>query len=170
VVTHRRDQADIILDMGGGYGGAAYLRLLDNGLEDHIIGYKGAAATMKRTVDGKLKFASVRIAAYWKLREGLDPAQPGGSTIALPPDNELVSDLTAVRFKESSQGIAPASDSTKDEITKRLGRSPDKGDAVVMAWWGGKTIANVEGGWKTGRSSRTLTVNIGHANQKRSRR
>lgn len=169
IVSHRRDNATIIPDMGGGYGGAAYMRLCDNGLEEHIVPYKGAAATTKRTADGKLKFSTVRIAAYWKLREALDPAQPGGSTIALPPDTELVSDLTAVRFKEAQNGIAPATDSTKEEITKRLGRSPDKGDAVVMCWWAGITIANVEGGWKAKRTSKNLNVNLGHADRKQRR-
>ena len=167
VVAHRRDAATIILDMGGGYGGAAFMRLVDNGMEEHIVSYKGAAGTMKRTADGKLKFSNTRIAAYWKLREALDPSQAGGSPIALPPDNELVSDLTAMRFKEGPQGIMPAPDcSTKVELTKRLGRSPDKGDAVVMCWWGGKTVANIEGGWKASRSSKNLTVNVGHNERK----
>lgn len=170
VAANRRDQATVILDMGGGYGGAAFMRLCDNGLEDSVVSYKGSASTMKRTVDGKLKFSNTRIAAYWKLREALDPAQPGGSPIMLPPDSELVSDLTAMRFKEGPHGIMPASDSgTKLDVTKRLGRSPDKGDAVIMCWWGGKTIANVEGGWKSTRTNKALTVNIGHADRKRNR-
>lgn len=169
VVANRRDEATIILDMGGGYGGAAFMRLCDNGLEEAIVAYKGSHATMKRTMDGKLKFSNTRMAAYWKLREGLDPAQPNGSPIALPPDNELVSDLTAMRFKEGPQGIMPASDSTKEALTARLGRSPDKGDAVAMCWWGGKTIANIEGGWKSSRQNKPLTVNVGHTAQKRNR-
>lgn len=168
VVTHRRDNATIIPDMGGGYGGAAFLRMCDNGLEEHIVPYKGAAATTKRTMDGKLRFSNTRIAAYWKLREGLDPAQPGGSPLALPPDNELISDLTAMKFKEGPHGLMPSPDSsTKVEITKRLGRSPDKGDAVVMAFWAGNTIANVAGGWKSMRASKNLNVNLGHAERKR---
>lgn len=170
IVAHRRDQATIIPDMGGGYGGAAFMRLVDNGLEEHIIPYKGSAATPKRTVDGKLKFSNTRIAAYWKFREALDPSQQNGSPIALPPDNELMSDLTAMRYKEGPHGIMPNSDSsTKVEVTKRLGRSPDKGDAVVMCWWGGKTIANVAGGWKASRSSKNITVNLGHADRKNRR-
>ncbi len=168
VVSHRRDGATVILDMGGGYGGAAYMRLVDNGLEEHLVGYKGAAATTKRTVDGKLKFSNTRIAAYWKLREALDPGQVGGSPIALPPDSELLSDLTAMRYQEGPNGIMPARDSsTKVEITKRLGRSPDKGDAVVMCWWGGNTIANVQGGWQgASRRERNLVANVGHAQRK----
>lgn len=169
IVANRRDEATIIPDMGGGYGGAAYMRLCDNGLEEHIVPYKGAAATMKRTADGKLKFSNTRMAAYWKLREALDPAQPNGSPIALPPDNELTSDLTAMRFKEGPQGIMPAADSTKEALTARLGRSPDKGDAVVMCWWGGKTVANIEGGWKSTRQSKALVVNVGHQAQRRNK-
>lgn len=170
VVTHRRDEATIILDMGGGYGGSTYMRLCDNGMTESIVSYKGSEGTMKRTVDGKLKFTNTRIAAYWKLREALDPAQPGGSIVSLPPDNELVSDLTSMRFKQGPSGIMPDKESsTKVEVTKRLGRSPDKGDAVVMCWWGGKTIANIEGGWKASRTNKPLNVNIGHAERKRNR-
>jgi hypothetical protein len=170
VVAHRRNGATIIPDMGGGYGGAAYMRLCDNGLESSIVPYRGAAATMKRTMDGKLKFTNTRIAAYWKLREALDPAQPGGSPIALPPDNELVSDLTAMRFKQVPNGIAPDTESsTKVEVTKRLGRSPDKGDAVVMAWWAGDTIKNIEGGWKQGRKNEAPKVNVGYQDRKKQR-
>lgn len=170
VVQHRRDNATVILDMGGGYGGAAYMRLVDNGMEEHLIGYKGAAGTPRRTADGKLKFSNTRIAAYWKLREALDPSQVNGSCIALPPDNELVADLTAMRYKEGPQGIMPSPDcSTKVEITKRLGRSPDKGDAVVMCWWGGNTIANVQGGWQALRSAKVLHVNVGYGDRKQRR-
>lgn len=169
IVANRRDKASIVLDMGGGYGGATFLRLKDNGLEEDCVLYKGAASTNKRTQDGKLKFDNVRIAAYWKLREALDPAQPGGSRIALPNDSELISDLTAMRFKQDRWGIACAADSTKEQVTKRLGRSPDKGDAVVMCWFGGITIANVEHGWGRNNSHRLsapLKVNIGHASKK----
>ncbi len=167
VCANRRDEATIILDMGGGYGGAAYLRLCDNGLEDQIVCYKGAGKTMKRTADGKLKFSSTRMAAYWKLREALDPAQPNGSPISLPPGHKLVSQLTAVRFKEGPQGIMPAADSTKEAITERLGESPDEADAVVMCWFGGNTSANFQGGFQTNRTSKPLTVNVGHAAQRR---
>ena len=50
---------------------------------------------------------------------------------SLPPDPELVADLTAPRFEITSNGIKIT---PKDVLVKNLGRSPDKGDAVVMAW------------------------------------
>ena len=70
----------------------------------------------------------------WQFREALDPNQDGGSPNALPNDQALMADLTAPTFQVGSRGIKVE---TKEEIVKRLGRSPDRGDAVVMAWAGG---------------------------------
>jgi hypothetical protein len=77
---------------------------------------------------GLLTFANLRAFAYWSLRDLLDPDH--GSTLALPPDPELLSDLTAPRWKMTLQGIQIE---PKEDIVKRLGRSPDCGDAVVLA-------------------------------------
>jgi hypothetical protein len=65
------------------------------------------------------------------MREALDPDQPGGSPIALPNDPVIRADLAAPRFTDTIHGIQIEE---KAEIAKRLGRSPDAGDAIVMAW------------------------------------
>jgi len=57
-----------------------------------------------------------------------DPGR--GSTIELPPDRELLADLTAPRWSVQGGRIKIES---KDEIIKRIGRSPDCADAVVLA-------------------------------------
>ena len=132
VLAARRDEADIILDMGGGYGGPIYEHLRSNQVP--VITYKGAEGTTKRTADGKLKFTNTRSAAIWKFREALDPGQPGGSPIALPKDPKLIADLTAPTFEIGPNGIKVEA---KEAIKDRLGRSTDDGDAVVMAWWDG---------------------------------
>jgi hypothetical protein len=72
-----------------------------------------------------------RSAAWWYLRELLDPAN--GHGIALPPDDLLTGDLTAPHWRITSGGKVQVE--SKDEIRKRLGRSTDDGDAVVMAFW-----------------------------------
>jgi hypothetical protein len=41
IVSHRRDNAPVVVDVGGGYGGAVTLRLKDNGIPH--IGFNGAA-------------------------------------------------------------------------------------------------------------------------------
>jgi hypothetical protein len=80
IVKHRRDNAPVVVDVGGGYGGAVTLRLKDNGIPH--IGFNGASASSKHTKDSQLKFANKRAEAWWKFREELDPDQQGGSVIA----------------------------------------------------------------------------------------
>jgi hypothetical protein len=132
VVSHRRDRALVVLDMGGGYGGPMYEHLSGNSVE--VKAYKGAESTTRRSSDGKLHFTNKRSAAYWAMREALDPGQSGGSPIALPPDPKLLADLTAPTFEVTSNGIKAE---PKEKVCDRLGRSTDRGDAVVMAWFEG---------------------------------
>jgi hypothetical protein len=126
IVTHRRNNAPIIVDVGGGYGGDITLRLKENGIAYQA--FNGASASKMTTADG-VRFVNARSEAWWRLREELNPDREGGSVIALPDDAELLADLAAPTFEVRTNGIQIES---KDTIRKRLGRSPDKGDAVVM--------------------------------------
>lgn len=93
-----------------------------------------AEKSKERDKSGKLGFRNIRAEAYWKFREALDPSS--GQDIALPPDSELLSDLTAPRWSISVSGIQIES---KEDIIERIGRSPDVGDAVVISAWMPKT-------------------------------
>ncbi|NJN87932.1 MAG: hypothetical protein HC881_18595 [Leptolyngbyaceae cyanobacterium SL_7_1] len=93
---------------------------------------------MYRDRSGQLGFANKRAESYWRLRELLDPAY--GATLALPPDPKVLADLTAPRWKLTLQGILLES---KDDIRGRLGRSPDLGDAIVMACNLGSSYSSV---------------------------
>lgn len=135
VMTHRRNGCDIVLDMGGGYGGATKVILEDNGIK--VTPHKGANGSNARTVDGQFGFFNKRSQVVWRFREALDPAQDGGSAIALPPDPRLRADLTAPRRSVTTRGIKIES---KDDVVARLGRSTDFGDAVMMAWSGGPKL------------------------------
>lgn len=123
-----RDGAEIILDMGGGYGGSTY---------DHLkqtlspTQFNGASAGPGRDKSGTLGFRNLRAAAWWALREALDPEY--GGQIALPNDPELKADLCAPTYKVIPGAKIQIED--KQELRKRIGRSPDRGDAVVMAHW-----------------------------------
>lgn len=85
---------------------------------------------------GEFRFTTLRSAAWWRIRELLDPSQPGGSNIMLPDSEILKADLTTPRWKVLSGGSIQVE--IKDDIRKRLGRSTDEGDAVVMAFWQGR--------------------------------
>lgn len=80
-----------------------------------------------KTRDGTLGFLNKRAEWYWTLRERLDPEN--GATIALPPDETLLEDLNAPYYTIKDR----IQIEEKKEIKKRLGRSPDRGDAVVYA-------------------------------------
>ena len=79
---------------------------------------------------GELGFANLRSAAWWHLREALDPTY--GSEVALPPDDGLTGDLTAPKWRVASTGKIEVE--SKDTIKARIGRSTDRGDAVVQAF------------------------------------
>lgn len=76
-------------------------------------------------------FADMRSAAWWRLREMLDPHS--GFELGLPPDDELTGDLVAPGWKELSNGRIKVE--SKETIRERLKRSTDAGDAVIQAFF-----------------------------------
>lgn len=143
VIANRRDNATVIVDIGGGWGGDCYAHLRENKVD--AISYMGIKKCFGRTADGTLPISNIRSQAYWQLREALDPSQPGGSPISLPHDTKLVADLCSPKWKIGSQGIEIES---KESVCKKLGRSTDRGDAVVMAWYRGLKQCNIKGGFE----------------------
>ena len=138
VVSHRRNKAGVVVDMGGGYGGPMFEHLKTNDID--VVGHKGAEGSVARTADKQLPFFNKRSEVIWRFREALDPDQPGGSPIALPDDPVLIADLAAPTLDLSFKGIKVES---KEKVCERLGRSTNKGDAVVMAWsYGPKMITD----------------------------
>ena len=131
IIKHRTHSALVVLDMGGGYGGGAWECLVDNIGKANLSAYNGANSGVGRSRDKTLAYSNKRAQAYWQMREALDPSQLGGSPICLPDDRELLADLCSATFKITPRGIQIES---KDDIKKRIGRSPDAGDAVVMCW------------------------------------
>lgn len=98
------------------------------GIGLRAVAMNGAEGSDKRDKSGLLGFRNQRAEWYWTVREALDPES--GQDIALPPDDELRADLCSARWKLTPRGIQIEA---KDEIKKRIGRSPDAGDAVVNA-------------------------------------
>lgn len=150
VLAMRRDGARVIVDVGGGWGADCYAQLASNGIDS--IGYMGVKASRRKSADSRFSFTNVRTEAYWRFREALDPSQPGGSKVFLPPSATLKADLCApsYRVKGNQVGAALAIES-KEDVCGRLGRSTDEGDAVIMAWFDGVKQSNQKGGWEGGR-------------------
>ena len=125
-----RDGAVVCIDSIG-IGSSALDFIKGLGLHVHpVVGSEGSALMDK---SGQMKFRNKRAEMYWLLREALDPTNP--DPIALPPDQELLGDLTAPRYKVVTMGKGAAIQiSSKDDIRLVLGRSPDKGDSVAMTF------------------------------------
>lgn len=117
-------KARIVLDLTG-IGSSPYDELVTHGY--NVDGFLGASKSPFTDDSGRLNFANRRAESWWKFAEALEPNS--GEKIALPPDSELMADLTAPTWKLVGNGIQIED---KDAIKKRLGRSPDCGDAVVM--------------------------------------
>ena len=137
ILSLRRDKALVIIDLGGGYGNSCFEHLRANDIDTY--GYKGSEGSGARTKDSSIPFKNKRSAAIWRFHEALDPSQPGGSQIALPDDPELVADLTGPTYKIENHILTVES---KEKVCERLGRSTDKGDAVIMAWFEGAKDSN----------------------------
>lgn len=121
-----------------GVGGGVVDRLRELGVP--VLAYTGAAKTNARSRDGEWGFTNTRGAAYWHVRELLDPAFD--ATLMLPPDDTMIADLTTPTW-DVTTGVPPKIKvEPKDDVVARLGRSPDCGDAVVMSLWAEQLAAS----------------------------
>ncbi len=119
-----RDGAPIHVDVIG-VGSSPYDHLRQLGI--HCVGICGSGAATGLDKSGRIRFRNLRAQLWWQFREALDPTT---STVSLPPGHDLRADLIAPRWKLTQSGIQIEG---KEELIKRLGRSPDKGDAIIYA-------------------------------------
>lgn len=114
-----------------GVGAGVFDRLKQRG--KNPVAYTGSGKSPLRDRSKQFGMFNIRSAAYWHLRELLDPEYE--PTLCLPPDDLLLSDLTTPKW-EVSAGVPPKIKvETKESVVERLGRSPDRGDAVAMAFY-----------------------------------
>ena len=103
-----------------GIGAGVYGRVREAGIVAHPMNAAESA------LDDE-KFANRRAEWLWELREAFEEDR-----IALDPeDTELVLELLAIKYKYSAGRILIE---PKAEIKKRIGKSPDRADAIVLAW------------------------------------
>lgn len=125
VISRRRDKAPIHIDVIG-VGSSPYDILRNAGQDVFGVNMSEAATRGDRT--GRLRFFNRRSQMWWELREALDPTY--GTGIALPPDDQLLKELTAPRWELSGSTIRVES---RDDIVERLGYSPDRATAICLA-------------------------------------
>lgn len=109
-----------------GVGASAYDIARMSGMNAVPVNFaEGSSETDK---SGQLRFINKRAELYWKFREALDPSSD--QSVELPGDPELLADLKSARWEITMRGVKVID---KELIKKKLGRSPDSADAVVIA-------------------------------------
>lgn len=99
-----------------------------NGLKELGLIVKNLMGSDKaRSHKGEEEFKNLRSQMWWQLREDLR-----NDLIDLPVDQELFEDLASPNWFTQNGKIVVES---KEDFKKRLGRSPNKGDAVVYWNW-----------------------------------
>jgi len=126
-----------ILQAQGGYAVVDVIGIgagvVDRLREQHrpVVAFNASERTDARDASGELGFINKRSAAWWAMREVLDLANDPQT--ALPPDDDLTGELTAPKWRPTSGGRIQVE--SKDDVRKRLGRSTDKADAVIQAFY-----------------------------------
>jgi Terminase large subunit, T4likevirus-type, N-terminal len=147
------------IDMSGGWGISTRDHLKAVGNEPVGVMFGGASAKAARgTAYG---FLNTRAEMYWSMREALDPDT--GDEVCLPPDPELAAQLCAPLFEIKGTSIKVEA---KEDIVKRLGVSPDKADAVVIAWHIRGHGLRIRQRREFGQGAVQTRANIGHARSK----
>lgn len=134
IIDKEGGRGTIVVD-GIGVGAGLVSRLKE--LTMRVVSFVAGAKAVKK-INGKevplldatktFGFADRRSAAWWNLREMLDPES--GLDVGLPPSDTLTGDLTAPTWGEIP-GSKIRVESKKD-IRKRLRRSTNEGDAVIQ--------------------------------------
>ena len=109
----------IVVDVVG-LGAGIVDRLRELGYS--VRGFNGGSFTTQQH-----KFLNLRASSYWNLRTLLEEGR-----IALPRDPGLFEELLAIRWFPTSEGKVQLE--RKVDMKRRLGKSPDRADAVSMAF------------------------------------
>ncbi|MBX8824745.1 terminase family protein [Ochrobactrum sp. SFR4] len=152
MMKDRRDDADLSVDLTGGWGSGPRSHLLNHHNTD-CAGIVYSAASGARTYDGKFGFRNLRAEMWWKVREALDPEGGHDEKLMLPDDPRLLAELTTPRWKLTGTDILIES---KEDIKKRVGSSPDRADVICQLWHRKPYAALIAvankpptGGWQT---------------------
>lgn len=114
-----------------GEGAGVYSRLEELGYQNaHSCKFSENANGLKDST-GQYEFENMRAYLFWCVRDFLNPAL--NSDAALPPDDEFLQEATEIKwhFKSNGKIIIEA----KDDIKKRLKRSPDKFDSLANTFY-----------------------------------
>jgi hypothetical protein len=123
MLLHGIDADHVAID-GAGLGAGVIDELNQEGI--YPVNFLGGGKVLND--DSTYNYKNLRAQAYWYLKLAFQDHAIGGIE-----GDRLLSDLASIRYTvEADKQIKIES---KDEIKKRIGRSPDYADALCYAWW-----------------------------------
>lgn len=138
IAAYRRRQIDAYVSIDTiGEGAGVYSRCLEVDEKEYIISCKYSEAAKSHNgkpltdITGQYLFVNMRAYLFWCVRDWLNPKNDTGAM--LPPDAQLDEEATEIKWSFRSDGrifIEP-----KEDIKERLGRSPDKFDALANTFY-----------------------------------
>jgi hypothetical protein len=124
-IAANHDHAPIHIDVIG-VGASPYDFLRE--ARQQVLGINVSEKSVGTDRSGRLSFLNLRSELWWRFRELLDPSANNG--IAIPPGRDILVELTAPKWTLRGSTIYVES---REEIHKRIGRSPDRASAMILA-------------------------------------
>jgi hypothetical protein len=112
-----------------GIGAGVYDRLKEEG---YSVSGVNVGAKPVGDDDEPTKFFNLKAQMMWYLKDLFKPGPDGKSSISIPNDPDLIQELKEVRYGFDSRKRIKVE--SKEDMKKRLGRSPDKLDALMLAF------------------------------------
>jgi hypothetical protein len=120
-----------------GVGLGCYQRLKERGFEN-ALPFNARKKTDRRDDSDEFGFADTRSAAWWLVREMLDPES--GVDVGLPRDDDLIGQLTTPKYRVLSGSRIKVEE--KDDVARRIkGASTDEADAVIQSLVGAELVS-----------------------------
>lgn len=147
IAAYRRRQIEAYVSIDTiGEGAGVYSRCIEVDEKDYIISCKYSEAAKGHNgkpltdVTGQYEFINMRAYLFWCVRDWLNPKNDTGAM--LPPDTQFDEEATEIKWSFRSDGrifIEP-----KEDIKERLGRSPDKFDALANTFYPIRTNKRID--------------------------
>lgn len=110
-----------------GIGAGVYDRLHEDEL--NVVAIQVSNKTDLTDVTELRKFFQYRDWLWWNMRDLLEAEN---SDVVLPPDDEIAQDLVCAKYTELSNGKIKVS--SKKDMKKIIGRSPDTGESAIFCF------------------------------------
>ena len=114
-----------------GEGAGVYSRLQELDYDNAFSCKFSEGAKFLSDTTGEYTFANMRAYCYWAMRDWFNPRN--GHDPAIPEDDDFMEEATATHWKFQSNGTILIE--AKEDIKKRIKRSPDKSDALANTFY-----------------------------------